>query len=187
MGRYFIAVVPKGLEQNHEFKQLLGKMKRTLRSREREVRWVPPDLWHVTLQFMGNLSAQRFADLVKVLEEWQPATARDLVLRLHGVGGYPAAEQARVLWVGVGENQQFLNLQEELAGVLRAQGFELEARPFHPHLTLARLRNSCSVTELVELGGRKHFGDYPINELILFESVLQGNILQHMPALRRGL
>jgi hypothetical protein len=52
---------------------------------------------------------------------------------------------------------------------------------------LARLRNPQSVDDLVTLGGRKHFGDYQISELIVFESVLQGNILKYVPQLRRPL
>src|SRR5262245_21426939 len=107
MSRYFIAVVPEGLSENQELTQLLSKMKRTLLERETEVRWSHPDLWHVTLQFIGHLPPERYARLQEVLREWNSKTAADLVLRLHAVGAYPAPEQARVLWVGVGENQQF--------------------------------------------------------------------------------
>lgn len=185
MGRYFIAVVPQGLSENAELKQLLGKMKRTLRERDREVRWVHPDLWHVTVSFLGTLPPDRHLDLCSLLDKWRSSPVAEVTLRLHGIGAYPVEEQARVLWVGVGENQQFINLQAELTSVLRTHGFELEDRPYHPHLTLARFRNSQSVTDLVKLGGRKHFGDYKINELILFESVLQGNIIKYVPLIRR--
>jgi len=187
MGRYFVAVVPQGLNENPELKQLLSKMKRTWRERDREIRWVHPDLWHVTLQFLGDLTPELHQQLLDLLREWQPSSARALVLRFHGVGAFPAPDQARVLWVGVGENQQFLDMQGELATFLRSSDFVLDSRVFHPHLTLARLRNPQSVNELVELGGRKHFGDYAIGELVLFESVLQGNILKYVPVFRRGI
>lgn len=187
MGRYFIAVVPEGLEQNQELNQLVSKMKRTLRDREREVRWARPDLWHVTLQFLGNLTPDRHLELIELLETWEPQTASEMNLRLSGIGAYPVEEAARVLWVGVAENQRFLDFQSELAGALKENNFELDSKPFHPHLTLARFRNSQSIKDLVELGGRKKFGDYKISELILFESVLQGNILKYIPTFRRAI
>jgi RNA 2',3'-cyclic 3'-phosphodiesterase len=186
VSRYFVAVVPEGLAENPTLKQLVGKMKRTLSDREREVRWVAPVLWHVTLQFLGELAPERKQALMDLLNEWQPKVS-ELNLRLQGLGGFPASDQARVLWLGVQENQALLDLQAELGTLLRERGFETEAREYTPHLTLARLRNPQSVTDLVGLGGRKHFGDYKISDLIMFESVLQGNIIKYMPQLRRSL
>jgi 2'-5' RNA ligase len=186
VNRYFVAVVPEGLGENPALKQLVGKMKRTLSEREREVRWVAPALWHVTLQFLGELESGRKDELMALLNEWNPKI-NELNLRLQGVGGFPASDQARILWLGVQENQALLDLQSELGELLRARGFETEAREYNPHLTLARLRNPQSVTDLIGLGGRKHFGDYKISDLVVFESVLQGNIVKYMPQLRRSL
>ncbi|MGZ3724080.1 MAG: RNA 2',3'-cyclic phosphodiesterase [Bdellovibrionales bacterium] len=186
MSRYFIAVVPDSLGENPALKHLVGKMKRTLSDREREVRWVAPALWHVTLQFLGELPIGRKDELMQLMHDWNPKIS-ELNLRLQGLGGFPASDQARILWLGVQENQQLLDLQTELGQLLKAKGFEIEAREYNPHLTLARLRNPQSVTDLVGLGGRKHFGDYKISELIVFESVLQGNIVKYMPQLRRSL
>ena len=183
MSKQFLAVVPEGLDKNQSLKQLLGKLKRTIRERDQEARWTPAGLWHVTLHFLGEVSGAEQVRLKEFLQSWHPKVD-DLTLRLQGVGAFPAAEEARVLWLGVQENQQFLRLQAELAGKLLEQGFPPDEKEFHPHLTLARFRNQISATSLVQLGGRKHFGDYKIGELILFESVLQGNIIKYVPQLR---
>jgi 2'-5' RNA ligase len=46
-----------------------------------------------------------------------------------------------VLWVGLAEGVAPLTgLARELEVELVARGFEAEARPFHPHLTVARAR-----------------------------------------------
>jgi len=186
LGRQFIAVVPRGLDKNSELKKLMGKLKRTLDQRERDVRWTPPALWHVTLQFLGDLTAAQKIDLHALLAEWRPDLS-GITLRLHGLGAFPSPEEARVLWVGVQESQDFIGLQENLSALLLAAGFALGEREFKPHLTLARFRNTFNAGDLVQLGGRKHFGDYPLSELILFESVLQGNILKYMPQFRKML
>lgn len=186
MSRQFIAIAPRGLDQNQELKQLLGKLKRTMRDRGQDVRWTPPDLWHITLQFVGELSEERSAGLKNILETWAPDVS-GLRLRLQGLGAFPSPVEARVLWVGVKEDQELLALQNQLAERIEDAGFAPDEKEFQPHLTLARFRNQISVTELLKLGGRKHFGDYGVDELILFQSVVQGNIIKYVPLMRKSL
>jgi len=185
LGRQFIAVVPNGLDKQPDLKRLLGKLKRTSEGRGQEARWTPPALWHVTVQFLGEVPQVRAAALRDLLEQWKPDG--NVTLRMHGLGAFPSNEEGRVLWMGVQESQEFLDMQAALGERLRAGGFELGEREFKPHLTLARFRNTMNLTDLVQLGGRKHFGDFEISELVLFESVLQGNILKYMPQYRKVL
>jgi len=177
--------VPKGLKQNADLLKLLGKMKRTLKDRGQEVRWTPPDFWHVTLQFLGEMT-DTDDRVQKVLSDWSPRSSC-LELSLQGLGAFPADDAARVLWVGVQASQEFLDLQSELTARLEATGLVLQDREFKPHLTLARFRQMISVRDLIELGGRKHFGTYPIGELVLFDSVLQGQIIKYVPRFRHPL
>jgi RNA 2',3'-cyclic 3'-phosphodiesterase len=183
MGRQFIAVAPVALKENQDLKNLLAKFKRTVDGRKQEARWVPPDLWHVTLAFLGDLSAEeseRAKSMIKRLDDLASGTE----LRLHGLGAFPSVEQGRVLWVGVQETQSLLNLRERIREELRAEKLHTDDRDDRPHLTLARFRNVSNLDHLVKLGGRKKFGDYMVGEVILFESVLQGNIVKYVPVAR---
>jgi 2'-5' RNA ligase len=64
---------------------------------------------------------------------------------LDTIGAFPPRGVPRVLWIGVGEGASRLSeLQGELARRIAALGIPLEDRPFHPHLTLARWRESRS-------------------------------------------
>lgn len=186
MGHLFIALAPEGLSENPEIKQLMVKFKRTMKDQEKEVRWVRPELWHITVQFLGDLTP----DLEKTAEDffanWEvPPSFQNLKLRLQGVGAFSSVEDARILWIGVQKGQSLLDAQSELSESLTASGLPTDSRPYHPHLTLARFRNPMNASELVNLGGRKHFGDYPVQELILFESVLQGNMVKYIPRAHR--
>jgi 2'-5' RNA ligase len=59
---------------------------------------------------------------------------------------FPAHGPPRVLWIGIGRGEQeMIAVQRELAGRVRRLGIELEDRAFHPHLTLARWRESRAV------------------------------------------
>ena len=188
MGHLFIAVVPEGLSDNQELKQLLSKFKRTMKDQDKEVRWVRPELWHITVQFLGDLTPGLEKAAESFFANWEiPSSFRNLTLRLQGVGAFSSTEDARILWIGVQKGQPLLDSQSQLSEALAAAELPTDHRPYHPHLTLARFRNPMNASELVGLGGRKHFGDYKVQELILFESVLQGNMVKYIPRARRAL
>ena len=185
--KQFLAVVPGGLDQNQELKQLLGKLKRTLSDRGTVVRWNPPSLWHVTLKFLGEPADVNA--LAPALAEWRPEIG-DLTFTLTGLGVFPTTEAARVLWIGVRASQGFLDLQASLEEHLRHHGIEHEPqpeRPFRPHLTLARFRNPLGAADLVQLGGRKQFGEYRPTEVVLFESEIEGSMVRYVPRVRQRL
>jgi 2'-5' RNA ligase len=83
----------------------------------------------------------------------------------------------RVIWLGlVNGSESLIALQKQTETQLEKIGFQPEDRPFHPHLTLGRMKSSRGKDEL---GGRmeKHreeeFGDFQVERLILFKSDLK--------------
>ena len=103
-------------------------------------RFVPADLLHLTLVFLGETDPA----LRPALEQSLAASfARHapLALQLAGGGTFPAGKPARVAWVGVECDGGLGALQEAVAAATaEAIGRRVEKRPFHPHLTLARCR-----------------------------------------------
>ncbi len=185
--KYFVAVVPEALKDNADLKVLVGKMKRTLKDREKEVRWSAPEMWHITVQFLGELTNEELARVYAAINSWMPQV-KELELKIQGVGAFPDPQDARVMWLGVQNSQELKKLQQGLKTHLNVHKIEtVEDRPFVPHLTLARLRNLQSVSDLVQLGGRKSFGEYKISDVILFESVIQGAMVKYVPILRKKI
>lgn len=184
----FIAVIPEGLQDNRELLRLYSKFKRTISDKGKEVRWIPPELWHVTVQYLGDLTAPQRQDVIDLLEAWNPPPEMNSIqLRLQGVGAFPSEFSARVLWLGVQKNQSLLNAQSFLHNKLQELGLGSDEKGFTPHLTLARFRNLFNATSLTGLGGRKHFGDYPVREILLLDSVVQGNMKKYIPLYRKQL
>jgi len=83
-------------------------------------------------------------------------------LELSGVGAFPGWRQPSVLWVGVGgEDDQLRRIADYVDKAGEAVGLQKERRPFHPHVTIARIKAPSELP--VQL--MKEFND---------ESVVQG-------------
>jgi 2'-5' RNA ligase len=105
----------------------------------REVGWVRADALHLTLKFLGDVEPARTGAIVDALRE---VAARHLATRvtLAGIGAFPALARPRVVWVGVEATPRLELLQHDVEATCAALGFEVEGRPFRPHVTLGRVR-----------------------------------------------
>lgn len=107
----------------------------------RLVRWVDPASMHLTLQFLGEVTAEVEPALAAALEG-PLASARAPVLGLTELGAFPDWRRPRVVWAGLEEVGDHLAvLHAGVTGATRSLGWEPEARPFQPHLTLGRRRD----------------------------------------------
>lgn len=112
------------------------------------VRWVKPEQMHLTLRFLGETAVTRLPHLqiqLDQLTQQQPS----FNVALDDVGAFPNRKRPGVLWVGlVGEVVTLHRLKADLDARLLALGWEKEKRPFSPHLTLGRVKDSRSVKSL---------------------------------------
>ncbi|MBZ0121220.1 MAG: RNA 2',3'-cyclic phosphodiesterase, partial [Sandaracinaceae bacterium] len=134
-----------------------------------KARWVGTDELHLTLRFIGNADERTATRLVELaaLRSWSAPS-----IALRGVGVFGPLERARVLWVGVAPDPALLALAADLEAIAREAGLAPEARPFAPHLTLARLKAPRAAALQTYL--RKHealeIAPFRATELVLFES-----------------
>lgn len=145
-------------------------------------RWTDRRQWHLTLQFLGWCGdVEAVAAALDGLEE------RDaFAVRLGGGGAFPSERRARVIWLGVHRGAEALGrLAGGVAACLAPLGFEPEARAFHPHLTLARLRVPGDVREAVAALGDAPVGQaFTVREVVLYESVLRPDGARYEPLAR---
>jgi 2'-5' RNA ligase len=138
-----------------------------------EVRWVRPANVHLTLKFLGDVAE---ADLSRVAEVLEAVRERHepFEVELSGFGAFPSARKARIFWAGIGKGAERLRtLAHDVEVSLERLGFEREARPYTPHLTLGRARGrpaSLDASEASAPGAR--FG---VRRMELMESVLGGS------------
>ena len=133
--RAFVAV-----DLPDEVERALGEAVRTLRDARIEgLRPVRPEGIHLTLKFLGDVPESQVGEIAQVVSE-AVAGHRQFEASTGGFGAFPNTRRPQVLWVGIeGDVGPLIRLQSDVDAALGAVGFPTETRPFHPHLTLARL------------------------------------------------
>jgi RNA 2',3'-cyclic 3'-phosphodiesterase len=130
--RLFAAV-----EISQEAKEAVAAAVAPWRERFPKARWSPQDNWHVTLKFMGRT----WPRLRGWVEERLRAAAQGIEpfeVRLDGMGAFPSAGRARVVWAGISDaTGRFAGLAVSIDEALATE-FPAETRAWHPHLTVGR-------------------------------------------------
>ncbi len=109
---------------------------------------VEPELWHVTLRFLGDIGDVGRDRLVASLDEAD--LGPPVRVALGGLGAFPNPARANVLWVGVGESPALAALVAGVEDACVAAGREPEGRPFVGHLTISRMRPAVEVWPWLE-------------------------------------
>jgi RNA 2',3'-cyclic 3'-phosphodiesterase len=105
------------------------------------VRWVQPETSHLTLHFLGETERER-AELVRLALPDVVAAHAPFDLRTATLGVFPNFRRPRVLWLGLhGPVHRLQTLQKDVGGALQELGFTVGDEPYHPHITLGRVRN----------------------------------------------
>jgi len=155
-----------------------------LRSTHADVRWVSPEKIHLTLKFFGNIEESRIDLILKSIEEPIRDTS-PFSLNVHGIGAFPHLKNPRVIWMGLVDGKEDLaSFQKQIEKQLEKIGFQPEDRPFHPHLTLGRMKSSQGKEELVgrmEKYREEEFGDFQVERATLFKSNLRPTGPIHTP------
>jgi 2'-5' RNA ligase len=101
-------------------------------------RWQSPLTLHLTLHFFGAVETTLLAPLEERLRN-ACSDAAPFRLELGGLGAFPSLKHPRTLWLGLeGELERLVALETTLHPLVTALGIPLDARPYRPHVTLAR-------------------------------------------------
>ena len=187
MLRCFLAIeLPKTIVKKIE------EVQRDLKTSHADVKWVYPENIHLTLKFFGNIEESRVDPILQSIGGLIQRTS-PFSMKVQGIGAFPHSKNPRVIWMGLIDGKEVLaTFQKELEGTLAKIGFEPEDRPFQPHLTLGRVKTSRGKDDLIgkmEKHREEEFGDFAVEEVILFKSELKptGPIYTPLRKLKLGL
>jgi len=117
-----------------------------LRSAAPGASWMDETKLHLTLKFLSDQPETVVPPLTAMMDE-VAGRHRTFGMRLAEVGAFPNFRRARVVWMGVEREPRLELLHHDVELGCEALGFEVEGRPFRPHLTLARIRAERSDVE----------------------------------------
>jgi 2'-5' RNA ligase len=162
-------------------------LRRKARAGGLRVRWVAPEMYHVTLKFLGWTRPEAVGAIADVLGD-AIAAVDPFTVTGRGLGAFPRADRARVLWAGLDDPAGGLT---RLAGIVETAlepiGFAREQRPFHAHVTLGRIREPEDVQTLLPGESERLFRESRITTVTLFESVLKSSGSEYQAQARFGL
>jgi 2'-5' RNA ligase len=114
------------------------------------IRWVPAENIHLTLKFLGDVSEANLEVLKKILKSIG-SNHHAFEISVGGLGAFPKAQYARVIWVGLEIPPELIALHHSLEIETGRLGYAREERPFSPHLTIGRVSRNPTAVNLNKL------------------------------------
>ena len=136
-----------------------------------KLQWSQVEKLHVTAKFIGEWSEERLPELIACLKE--VPRGGPITVSIRGLGWFPNPRNPRVFWAGVEGDSRLATLAAEIDQRLVHIGVPAETRPFHPHLTLARRKESVrleALRALLETMPTTDFGTFSASSFFLYLS-----------------
>ena len=147
------------------------------------VGWERAEKLHFTIRFLGDTDEERLDKVCEIVR----ATASKMEpfpVRLIETGVFPHYKSAKVLWLGpkLGSDEMTA-IKAEIEAGLDLIGIEPEKRKFHPHLTIARIRDLEKSRTLVRVHRQRQFEPilFTATGITVYESKLQKTGSEYFP------
>jgi 2'-5' RNA ligase len=142
--RVFIALeLPNGIKKD------LERIQKDLKTAGVQVKWVKPEIAHLTLAFLGSITPQRVEIIENILEE----VAREIKparLKLHQLGCFPSPTKTRIIFVSLqGELGKLNALAIKIRKRLKKEKIYFDEKPFTAHITLGRIKKPPNLTKII--------------------------------------
>ena len=140
-----------------------------------DVTWVAESRIHLTLKFLGEQpdgAVGPLADAIRVVGQSHAAPH----VRVAGIGAFPNFRRPTVVWIGVDPDPRLELLHHDVEVACTALGYEIDGRPFRPHLTLGRIKARGNAEQIRALGGAarkvRFSDDFVVDSIDVTQSAL---------------
>lgn len=129
---FFIA-----LPLSNELRNWIVSYTDQLKNKAKFKKWVHEEDYHITLVFLGYVEQTQLESLNAQLREIL-CGIKSFSLIPSTVGTFGQFESPRIFWLGIEPSNELIELQNKIVTVCEHIGFELDKRPYSPHITVAR-------------------------------------------------
>ncbi len=140
-----------------------------------KIKFVELENLHITLRFLGEINRSQINELITALN-----TIKEYSFRVHfkSLGVFPSIQRARVIWIGIDDNEGELKLKElsirinQIIDKLRMG--KKDKKGFTPHLTIGRIktRPSKRLIEKLIQNADVDIGEIEVRDFRLKQSIL---------------
>ncbi|WP_270938213.1 RNA 2',3'-cyclic phosphodiesterase [Falsiroseomonas oryzae] len=143
-------------------------------------KWVPPENYHLTLRFIGEIEPWRAEEVDAALAAIR---APRFDLALAGIGTFEKAGRIQSLYVPAERSEALARLQGKVETALQRVGLEPERRRFAPHVTLARTdkAETGKLISFVQAHALFRPAPVPVEHFTLFSSRLGKEAAHYVP------
>ena len=146
------------------------------------VRWDRPEKLHITVKFAGALDVKQFGIFTERVRS-AAISIEPFRMKIDGTGAFIKRRGPSVLWLGVQQSSEL-----DLLGTLAAKLDGEEKRTFHPHITIARVKDAKKAMDLIDMHRASGFesAEFEVIEIIIYESKLlpSGSVYSKLKAFR---
>jgi RNA 2',3'-cyclic 3'-phosphodiesterase len=182
MKRVFAAI-----DISDEARRSIGEYRASLQAEfaHAPVRWEKSEKLHITLKFAGSLSDEEL-EMFKLQAREAAVNVATCRIAVIATGAFVKSRGPSVLWLGIeivsGDPDSFTRLNSELESESK--------RPFHPHITIARIKDAKNARSLIDkhLASTFESAEFEVKELVIYESKLlpAGSVYSKLEAFPLG-
>jgi len=164
MTRLFVAIeIPVSLSDD------IALVQKRMKESSAQMTFVSPSLMHITLKFIGEVDERSVHSFSSALSTVSHAP---FSLSTKGIE-FNNKRQPRVAWLRMHTVSALLELVEKVEQVLVPLGIEKESRRYHPHITIARIKQaSPELFTVVDLDQHSFSCTFDVSSFVLKKSVL---------------
>lgn len=165
--------IPLPEDQIHLFSQMLQELKQLALP----VRYQKASTPHFTLLYLGQVHEDK---LSKIKSKTQAIAVNTSQFRLgiDKLGYFGSSRYPRVAWLGIEHNAELISLQSQIKKILGVHCSKKDDRPFHAHLTIARIDSSkkflSSKTRFEQIV-QKYSYEFTADRIRLYHAIPQEN------------
>lgn len=160
----------------HEVKHELRKLAASINGPFSFEKWVHHEDYHITLAFLGSADSLQLQEAVQRVN-LAVEDCSTFSIQIHQTGVFGRREAPRILWAGVEPSPNLNSLQRLVHNCCTEVGFQLDKRPFTPHITLARKWNeqhAFLINELFRFTDHHFSGiEFIATDVVLFQTHLE--------------
>ncbi len=156
----------------------LERAQKRLARSQAHVSWTKSENLHGTLMFLGNLSEKQVMSLGLLLND-VVKNFNAFAVEVKGLHYFGSPRKPRIVWAGLQPPEPLIALEKTIRSAMASSSdwsFILNGlKPFHPHITLGRVRSARNAADLIQALARDQamsFGTVKVTDIFLMQSRL---------------